>query len=86
MVEIGEGVGTSNFTTTTGDYFQNVENVFWVDHYYDITTSKMSFELITTTTSQCRKCLLSWSLLRHHNVENVFLVHHYYENQNVEKN
>ena len=28
---------------------QNVENVFWVDHYYDITTSKMAFELITTS-------------------------------------
>ncbi len=35
-----EGVGTSNFTTTTGDFFQNVENGFWVDHYYDIITSK----------------------------------------------
>jgi hypothetical protein len=61
-----EGVGTSNFRTTTGHFFQNVEmvfsvdqniesqkdqnvkNVFWVDHYYDITTSKMAFELITT--------------------------------------
>ncbi len=28
---------------------QNVENVFWVDHYYDITTAKMAFELITTS-------------------------------------
>ncbi len=28
---------------------QNVENVFWVDHYYDITKSKMAFELITTS-------------------------------------
>ena len=46
-----EGVGTSNFRTTTGHFFQNVEmvflvdqniesqkdqnveNVFWVDHY-----------------------------------------------------
>ncbi len=48
-----EGVGTSNFRTTTGQLFQNVEvvflvyqnvesqkgqnveNVFWVDHYHD---------------------------------------------------
>ncbi len=32
----GEGVGTSNFTTTTGNFFQNVENGFWVDHYIKI--------------------------------------------------
>ncbi len=24
-----------NFTTTTGNLFQNVKNGFWVDHYYD---------------------------------------------------
>ena len=54
----------SNFRTTTGQFFQNVEIVFLVYHYYDITTSKMSFELITTTTSQRRKCLFSSSLLR----------------------
>ncbi len=30
-----KGVGTSNFTTTTGVFFHNVENVFWVHHYYD---------------------------------------------------
>ncbi len=31
-----EGVGTSNFTTTTGDFFQNIENGFLVDHYIEI--------------------------------------------------
>ncbi len=30
-----EGVGTSNFTTTTGDFFQNIKNGFWVDHYIE---------------------------------------------------
>ncbi len=40
---IGEGVGTSNFTTTTGHFFQYIKNGFLVDHYYDITTSKMAF-------------------------------------------
>ena len=29
-----EGVGTSNFTTTTGHFFQNIEIVFLVHHYY----------------------------------------------------
>ncbi len=27
---LGEGVGTSNFTTTTGHFFQNIESVFLV--------------------------------------------------------
>ncbi len=54
----GEGVGTSNFRTTTGDFFQNVEMVFLVYHYYDITTSKMAFELITTTTIRTSKIAL----------------------------
>ena len=31
----GEGVGTSNFTTTSGVFFHNVENGFLVDHYYE---------------------------------------------------
>ena len=31
----GEGVRTSNFTTTTGHFFQNIESVFLVPHYYD---------------------------------------------------
>jgi hypothetical protein len=44
-----EGVGTSNFTTTTGNFFQNVKN---------------GFELITTTTSLHRNCLFSSSLLQ----------------------
>ena len=39
----------SNFTTTTGVFFHNVESVFLVYHYYEITTSKMSFQFITTT-------------------------------------
>jgi len=38
-----EGVGTSNFTTTTGHFFHYIESGFLVDHYYDITTSKMAF-------------------------------------------
>jgi hypothetical protein len=28
-----EGVGTSNLTTTNGDFFQNIKNGFWVDYY-----------------------------------------------------
>jgi hypothetical protein len=43
----------SNFRTTTGQF--NVEMVFLVYHYYDITTSKMSFEFITTTTIRTPK-------------------------------
>jgi hypothetical protein len=39
---IREGVGTSNFRTTTGHFFQNVKIVFLVHHYYDITTSKLT--------------------------------------------
>ena len=31
-----EGVGTSNFTTTTGVFFHNVESPFLVDHYIEI--------------------------------------------------
>jgi hypothetical protein len=38
-----EGVGTSNFTTTTGHFFHYIKNGFLVDHYYNITTSKMAF-------------------------------------------
>jgi hypothetical protein len=38
-----EGVGMSNFTTTTGHFFHNIKNGFVVDHYYNITTSKMAF-------------------------------------------
>ena len=55
MVLNREGVGTSNFRATTGHFFQNVEIVFLVYHYYDITTSKMAFELITTTTIRTSK-------------------------------
>ncbi len=40
-----EGVGTSNFTTTTGDFFQNVENGFWVDHYYDDQNIEKNIEI-----------------------------------------
>ncbi len=42
-----------------------IQNGFSVDHYYNITTSKMAFQLITTTTSLHRKSLFSWSLLWH---------------------
>ena len=31
-----EGVGTSNFTTTTGHFFHYIENGFLVDHYIKI--------------------------------------------------
>ena len=66
-----EGVGTSNFTTTTGDFFQNVKNGFWVDHYYDITTSKMAIELITTTTKKDFRCSdFTYGVKKDHNVEN----------------
>jgi len=37
------GVGTSNFTTTTGHFFHYIKNGFLVDHYYNITTSKIAF-------------------------------------------
>ncbi len=48
----GEGVGTSNFRTTTGQFFQNVEVVFLVFHNF------------TTTKSEPWKWLFSLSLLR----------------------
>jgi hypothetical protein len=54
-----EGVGTSTIRTSTGQKFQNVEMVFLVDQNVDITTSKMSFELITTTTIRTSKIALS---------------------------
>ncbi len=38
-----EGVGTSNFTTSTGQKFQNVEMVFLVDQNIEIRMSKMAF-------------------------------------------
>ncbi len=43
LFQTREGVGTSNFTTTTGHFFHYIENGFLVDHYYVITTSKMAF-------------------------------------------
>jgi len=36
-----EGVGTSNFTTTTGHFYQNIKSVFLVYHYYYIRTWKV---------------------------------------------
>ncbi len=36
LVLKGEGVGTSNFRTTTGHFFQNVEMVFLVDQNIEI--------------------------------------------------
>ncbi len=62
----------SNFTTTTGHFFHYIKSPFLVDHYYDITTSKMAFQLITT--SKLTK------------ITTTKVVDHYYENQNVEKN
>ena len=41
---IREGVGTSNVTTTTGDFFQNIENGFLVDHYYKNQNVKKNIE------------------------------------------
>ncbi len=51
----GEGVGTSTIRTSTGQKFQNVEMVFLVDQNVEIRTSKMSLELITTTTIRTSK-------------------------------
>ncbi len=59
-----EGVGTSNFTTMTGHFFQNIKIVFLVHHYYVIRTSKVSFQFITTTTIRTSK--VSFYLLVHH--------------------
>ena len=57
-VIIGEGVGTSNFRTSTGQKSQNVEMVFLVDQNIEIRTSKMSFELIRTPTIRTSKIAL----------------------------
>ncbi len=54
----GEGVETSNFRTSTGQKFQNVEIVFLVDQNIEIRTSKMSFELIRTPTIRTSKIAL----------------------------
>ncbi len=62
----------SHFTTTTGDFFHNIENAFLVDHNYNITTSKIAFQFITT--------------LNLTKITTMKVVNHYYENQNVEKN
>ena len=53
-----EGVGTSTIRTSTGQKFQNVEMVFLVDQNVKIRTSKMSFELIRTTTIRTSKIAL----------------------------
>jgi hypothetical protein len=53
-----EGVGTSTIRTSTGQKFQNVEMVFLVDQNVEIRTSKMSFELIRTTTIRTSKIAL----------------------------
>jgi hypothetical protein len=55
---IWEGVGTSTIRTSTGQKFQNVEMVFLVDQNVEIRTSKMSFELIRTTTIRTSKIAL----------------------------
>ena len=64
---MGEGVGTSNFRTSTGQKFQNVEMVFLVDQNVE-----MVFLVDQNVESQ-----------KGQNVENVFWVDHYYDNQNV---
>ncbi len=66
------GVGTLNFTTTTGHFFHYIENGFLVDHYYNITTLKIAFQLITTQKLT--------------NITTTKVVDHYYKNQNVKKN
>ncbi len=53
-----EGVGTSTIRTSTGQKFQNVEMVFLVDQNVEIRTSKMTFELIRTTTIRMSKIAL----------------------------
>ena len=68
----GEGVGTSNFTTTTGHFFHYIESVFLVHHYYDIRTSKSVF--------------LVDHYIKIDKDHNVKVVEHYYKNQNVKKN
>ncbi len=62
----------SNFTTTTGDFFHNIENAFLVDHNYNITTSKKAFQFITTL--KLTKITTTTKV-----------VDHYYENRNVKK-
>ncbi len=63
---LGEGVGTSNFTIMTGHFFHYIKSPFLVDHYYNITKSKMAFELITTskltkiTTTKIRTSKRMW--------------------------
>jgi hypothetical protein len=54
-VLLWEGVGTSTIRTSTGQKFQNVEMVFLVDQNVEIRASKMSLELITTTTIRTSK-------------------------------
>jgi hypothetical protein len=51
-----EGVGTSNFRTSTGQKFQNIEMVFLDDQNIEIRTSKMSFELIWSQNYQPVSC------------------------------
>ncbi len=68
-----EGVGTSNFTTTTGHFFQNIENVCLVHHYYYILVDH-NYEIDKIRTSKLTK------------ITTTKVVDHYYENQNVEKN
>ena len=53
-----EGVGTSTIRMSTGQKFQNVKMVFLVDQNVEIRTSKMSFELIRTTTIRTLKIAL----------------------------
>ena len=57
-INLWEGVGTSTIRTSTGQKFQNVKMVFLVDQNVEIRTSKMSFELIRTTTIRTSKIAL----------------------------
>jgi hypothetical protein len=57
----GEGVRTSNFTTTTGHFFHYIESVFLGHHYYNIRTLKSVFLVDRNIENQC---LFSSSLLR----------------------
>ncbi len=55
----------------TGKFFHLIKSCFLVDHYYDITASKMAFQFITTTTKKDFRCSdFTYGIKKDHNVEN----------------
>ena len=78
LKQIWEKVRTTNFTTSKTkkniEKFANhhyIEMWLLVDHYYDITTSKMSFQFITTTTKKDFRCSdFTYGIKKDHNVKN----------------